>query len=392
MLSDKCRMLVWNAENQLEKITNNGTTGCTSDVMDYKYDGDGNRVLRTDSTDITHYVNRWYQVDDVSGTPTTTVTYWQGGEQVASAEGSTIQYILSDHLGSPMAATDASGAILWERRTYPFGAGRVNTGIDIERRFTGQIYDVDAELFFYNARYMDLPTSGFISPDSIVPNPLDPRDHNRYSYVRNNPLKYTDPSGNACVDTGSDYVCDGGDAEMMGIWISPPVTSPPDADTPKTTIRFRLNPDGTVTKTSTTTVVVVTNPIAPDGSPLFPSDESVLIIPVDVVPNGSCAGVFSCLFGRNKNMAPSGDGILMQERSAPRSEKIGHEVFHKADQQSYGQGNWFVDYLFYREFFEADAYRIEALIRDGQVPFEFYFTTTSKSEIVPGPINYYRKP
>lgn len=37
----------------------------------------------------------------------------------------------------------------------------------------------------------------FISPDSIVPDPTDPQAFNRYSYVRNNPLIYTDPSGNS---------------------------------------------------------------------------------------------------------------------------------------------------------------------------------------------------
>jgi hypothetical protein len=35
----------------------------------------------------------------------------------------------------------------------------------------------------------------FISPDTIVPDPANPQSLNRYAYVGNNPLKYTDPSG-----------------------------------------------------------------------------------------------------------------------------------------------------------------------------------------------------
>ncbi|MCP4252170.1 MAG: hypothetical protein GY775_01960, partial [Candidatus Scalindua sp.] len=35
----------------------------------------------------------------------------------------------------------------------------------------------------------------FISADPIVPDPTNPQALNRYSYVLNNPLKYTDPSG-----------------------------------------------------------------------------------------------------------------------------------------------------------------------------------------------------
>ena len=40
------------------------------------------------------------------------------------------------------------------------------------------------------------PTLGrFLSPDSIVPDPSDPQTLNRCSYVVNNPLRYTDPTG-----------------------------------------------------------------------------------------------------------------------------------------------------------------------------------------------------
>jgi hypothetical protein len=35
----------------------------------------------------------------------------------------------------------------------------------------------------------------FIQPDTIVPDPTDSQQLNRYTYVNNNPLKYTDPSG-----------------------------------------------------------------------------------------------------------------------------------------------------------------------------------------------------
>ena len=93
-----------------------------------------------------------------------------------------------------------TGALLWERRELTFGEEHLNdtsvTGT--ERFFTGQIEDADAGLYFYNARYLETGIGRFISPDSIVPNPSDPRDHNRYTYVRNNPLKYTDPSGH-CI-------------------------------------------------------------------------------------------------------------------------------------------------------------------------------------------------
>jgi hypothetical protein len=46
----------------------------------------------------------------------------------------------------------------------------------------------------------------FLQPDSLIPNPPNPQAWNRYSYVRNNPVNYNDPTGhseNNCGDNGS---------------------------------------------------------------------------------------------------------------------------------------------------------------------------------------------
>ncbi|MBI5389400.1 hypothetical protein HZB01_03410, partial [Candidatus Woesearchaeota archaeon] len=44
-------------------------------------------------------------------------------------------------------------------------------------------------------RYYDAFLRRFTQPDSIIANPYDPQNLNRYSYVLNNPLKYKDPDG-----------------------------------------------------------------------------------------------------------------------------------------------------------------------------------------------------
>ncbi len=50
-------------------------------------------------------------------------------------------------------------------------------------------------MYFYNARYYDSLLGRFLSADSIVPSPANPQSLTRYSYVLNNPLRYTDPTG-----------------------------------------------------------------------------------------------------------------------------------------------------------------------------------------------------
>jgi len=56
----------------------------------------------------------------------------------------------------------------------------------------------DLSLIYMNARYYMPEIGRFISADTIVPEPGNPQNYNRYSYVNNNPVNYTDPSGH-CV-------------------------------------------------------------------------------------------------------------------------------------------------------------------------------------------------
>jgi len=48
---------------------------------------------------------------------------------------------------------------------------------------------------YYGARYYDAGLGRFISADTIVPSAGNPQSLNRYSYVGNNPVRYTDPNG-----------------------------------------------------------------------------------------------------------------------------------------------------------------------------------------------------
>jgi RHS repeat-associated protein len=65
----------------------------------------------------------------------------------------------------------------------------------IDRRFTGQRWEASLGLYDYRARFYDPALGRFLQPDPIVPEPGNPQGLNRYAYVYNNPLRYTDPSG-----------------------------------------------------------------------------------------------------------------------------------------------------------------------------------------------------
>jgi RHS repeat-associated protein len=110
---------------------------------------------------------------------------------------STLNYLLSDHLGSTAITVNSGGtAEVGELRYYAYGKTRYNSGsTPTSYRFTGQREDATIGLYFYNARYYDASLGWFVQADSMVPEPGNPQSLNRYSYVLNSPLKYTDPSG-----------------------------------------------------------------------------------------------------------------------------------------------------------------------------------------------------
>ena len=73
-------------------------------------------------------------------------------------------------------------------------------------RYTGREYDEDTGLYYYRNRWYDPEIGRFISEDPIG---FAGGDINLYGYVGNNPLSFTDPSGNyACGAGGGDKKLD----------------------------------------------------------------------------------------------------------------------------------------------------------------------------------------
>jgi RHS repeat-associated protein len=190
------RTIVWDVENRPVSITKAGVT------TTFVYDGDGNRVKQTVGDVITTYVNKFYEK---TGTEITT-NYYLGSKLISVRKGTTLSYILQDHLGSTSVTADSSGAVASTIAYLPFGSTRSSTGTSpTDKLFTGQRLD-STGLYYYGARYYDPQIGRFISPDTVVQDYSNPQALNRYSYCVNNPLKYIDPTGHFwdyCVDWAS---------------------------------------------------------------------------------------------------------------------------------------------------------------------------------------------
>lgn len=177
------RSATYDGENHQLTIT---PPGPGQPTHTYAYDGEGRRVKKT-----------------VSGS--TTVFVYDAMGQLAAEYGGTstetgTRYVAVDHLGSTRRVMDSAGSPTKTYDYLPFGeeVGVACQSVDGGPKFTGHLRDCETGLDFFGARYLSSAQGRFTSPD--VPfadqHPEDPQSWSLYSYVRNNPLKYVDPTGN----------------------------------------------------------------------------------------------------------------------------------------------------------------------------------------------------
>jgi len=161
----------------------------------YLYDGDGGRVKKTTGSNSTVYIGSLFEIDS-SGIATKHI--FAGANRVCAVDSAGAQsYYHSDHLGSSNVITDATGKQTGLTEFTPYGSVSKQTGsYNPKYKFTGKELDTSG-LYFYGARYMDPQLGRFITADTVVQSPYDPQSLNRYSYCRNNPINYVDPTGHS---------------------------------------------------------------------------------------------------------------------------------------------------------------------------------------------------
>jgi RHS repeat-associated protein len=201
--------------DQKPRVIQKMNEGNWVDSIKFTYDGNGQRVKKEnlDAFKTTYYFSELYEWrDDVE-----VFHLFAGNRRVLSirddGQNQFHQFHHPNHLGSASFITDSNGNPKQQIEYYPFGTYRDKgspTGTydydlnfpNVNYTFTGQEDDDDTDeegdgtdLYNYGARLYDPIIGRFISPDRIVQAPENPQSLNRYSYCQNNPLIYTDPSG-----------------------------------------------------------------------------------------------------------------------------------------------------------------------------------------------------
>jgi len=175
--------------------------------MTYSYDGDGNLVKSEIGDVVTYYIGAHYEKKVQGSQQNERKYYFAGSSRLAMRENGVLTWLLSDHLGSTSVTANASGNMLSSLRYSAFGELRAATGVTgTDYRYTGQRSEAEIGLYYYVARSYDPALGRFVSADTMIPDPYNPKDWDRYSYVRNNPVNLNDPTGHD-VDCGIGERC-----------------------------------------------------------------------------------------------------------------------------------------------------------------------------------------
>ncbi len=215
------RRLTYTPFNKVERITRN----TTAHIIDFAYGPDRARFLRIDtsntnlgtSTTTTVYLGNVEHV--IAGDKSSTYKRYLAGGSVLIIQdydkhhtrtGEDTRYLLKDHLGSIARILDKHGTLdqsfsfdAWGERRNPDDASilasltltsPLHTGTTT-RGFTGHEMLDAVGIIHMNGRIYDPKLGRFLQADPIVQFPDYTQSWNSYSYVLNNPLAYTDPSG-----------------------------------------------------------------------------------------------------------------------------------------------------------------------------------------------------
>lgn len=183
-----------------------------SATLTFAYDANHERFRQISPTSTTYYINpridqgaHFEQIITPIGGATFKKNrhYIYAGSQVIgelmtfNSGTKETRYFHSDHLGSINTVTDDNGKIIARYDYQPFGKQTQLQGDTkpIQHGFTGHEHLPEVGLIHMNGRVYDPITSRFLSADPTLQLPNDIQNYNRYSYVMNNPLAFTDPSG-----------------------------------------------------------------------------------------------------------------------------------------------------------------------------------------------------
>jgi len=201
------RKFTYDAENKQTRVETVSGQTVTGAIGEYWYDGEGRRIKKQ------AYENNVLTEETIFVYDALGKLIGEYSNQIASPTEAKVAYLTNDHLGSPRINTEINGNVAARHDYHPFGeeiasskrvTGVGYAGDPVRKQFTGYERDGETDLDYAKARYYAQVHGRFTTTDPLQASakPASPQTWNRFVYVMNNPLNYSDPDGQCSVPTG----------------------------------------------------------------------------------------------------------------------------------------------------------------------------------------------
>ena len=117
------------------------------------------------------------------------------GNLISQRTPSGTHYYILDVLGSVVALTDSTGAVVGRYSYEPYGKPTFTGSVTSSFQYASGYYDAATKLVKFGARYYDPALGRWTQQDPVAGNLANPKTLNRYAYVGCDPINGTDPSG-----------------------------------------------------------------------------------------------------------------------------------------------------------------------------------------------------
>lgn len=197
LTNDGDKTYINNEENQLVEVKD--MTG--NSLGKFTYDHEGKRISMTTSAGTTNFHYNGDKViaeTDANNAVTAEFTWDAQGNPVSMVKGGKTYYYHINGHGDVTALTDEIGNVVAEYQYDAWGNTISSTGAMKDfnpYRYAGYRYDSETGLYYLMARYYNTKDGRFISRDTFHGFEEEPISLNNYSYTKNSPANYIDPSG-----------------------------------------------------------------------------------------------------------------------------------------------------------------------------------------------------
>lgn len=209
------RNLVWDHSDRLRAYYTQAGNGPPTLYVQYLYDSGGQRVKKlvhpsSGSYDATAYIDglfEQYRWQELGGKIKQNnhihimdnqqrIALLRIGDAPGDDHGPAVQYHLGDHLGSSSLVLDQAGNWVNREEFFPYGETSFGSFAKKRYRFTGKERDEESGLYYHGARYYAPWLAKWVRCDPL----LGTDGLNLYTFTKNNPLRFSDPTGSQVDD------------------------------------------------------------------------------------------------------------------------------------------------------------------------------------------------